>query len=90
MNYSCNPLVMYVREQYTQLVGWCCAAWCVWVAIFAPYAVENGEAEVSTLVSALYAASKRPLWSVAVAWLVIACCTGHGGTLHSSSLLLAF
>ena len=59
--------------------GWCVFAFCVWAAVFAPYSADRGDVQVGRLLTALYAAAQRPLWSAAIAWLIIVCCTGHGG-----------
>ena len=44
----------------------------------------------SNLASAIYAGGSRLAWSLAVAWVIFACCRGYGGTdMHVISFFCA-
>ncbi|KAK8776754.1 hypothetical protein V5799_029903, partial [Amblyomma americanum] len=65
----------------TQVVGWC-ASFSVGVAVL--WAAYRWNAELpGPSVAALYAATHRVAWCVALAWLTFACVAGHGGFLDS-------
>ncbi|XP_077532446.1 O-acyltransferase like protein-like [Haemaphysalis longicornis] len=65
----------------TQVVGWC-ASFSVGVAVL--WAAYRWNAELpSPPVAALYAATHRVAWCIALAWLTFACVAGQGGFLES-------
>ncbi|XP_065290550.1 uncharacterized protein [Dermacentor albipictus] len=65
----------------TQVIGWC-TSFSVGVAVL--WAAYRWNAELpSPPVAALYAATHRVAWCIALAWLTFACVAGHGGFLDS-------
>ncbi|XP_037522288.1 nose resistant to fluoxetine protein 6 isoform X1 [Rhipicephalus sanguineus] len=65
----------------TQVIGWC-TSFSVGVAVL--WAAYRWNAELpSAPVAALYAATHRVAWCIALAWLTFACVAGHGGFLDS-------
>ncbi|XP_064458912.1 O-acyltransferase like protein-like [Ornithodoros turicata] len=61
----------------TQVIGWC-TSFAVGVAVL--WAAYRWNAELPPpRVAAVYAATHRVAWCIALSWLTFACITGHGG-----------
>ena len=39
---------------------------------------DSGTLQLSTTLTAVYNATSRAAWAVAVSWVIVACATGHG------------
>ncbi|KAI1289380.1 Nose resistant to fluoxetine protein 6 [Halotydeus destructor] len=62
--------------------GWFCTLVTCMTLLFSTIGWNRGNYP-SQLVSALYAATFRSLWSLAMAWVVVACAAGHGGFINT-------
>lgn len=66
---------------------WVCIGWIICLAtvaaiIFGPMDVANPVKEENVVGSALYSAISRPLWGVAIGWIIFACHRGYGGFIN--------
>ena len=64
--------------QYIALLGWAVAVIIGMSVVYGLWGVANNH-PLSPEVNALYAGMHRVAWAVAVAWVIFACLTGHGG-----------
>lgn len=64
------------------IVGWLTSTILCLTAIFSTYEWNRGEASPSQLAVSVYAALFRLCWACAMAWVVIACQSGHGGLVN--------
>ncbi|XP_076343531.1 nose resistant to fluoxetine protein 6-like isoform X2 [Tachypleus tridentatus] len=64
-----------------QVVGWCLSIACNLYVIYGIYPWNKGHLP-STEGAAIYTATHRTAWSLGLAWLTIACVTGHGGPVN--------
>lgn len=60
--------------QRTIVICWLCGSFLNLAILFGLY-----KRYISVLASAIYVAMSRTLWSVGMAWILVACCTNHGG-----------
>ncbi|XP_076347526.1 nose resistant to fluoxetine protein 6-like [Tachypleus tridentatus] len=65
-----------------QVIGWCLAIACNLSVIYGIYPWNKGNLP-SNEVAALYTATHRTAWSLGIAWLTVACVTGHGGPVNA-------
>jgi len=59
--------------QAAVLTGWALSVGMTFILVHGLYG------ELGPVMSAAYVALSHTAWAVAVAWIVIACCTGNGG-----------
>lgn len=75
-------------SKLTLIVGWTASFACLLALIFGLY-----EVNLSPWAGAAYSSFSHSAWALGVAWIVIACCTGHGGIVNSilsSTILYPF
>ncbi|XP_064459110.1 nose resistant to fluoxetine protein 6-like [Ornithodoros turicata] len=72
-----------------QLTGWIAALAVACTILFGVHRWSAGY-EYSPLLGSLYAGFGRLAWSVAVAWVLYACCTGNGGLVNAFLSLKGF
>ena len=60
-------------------VGWALAAACNLAVLYGLYEYSSGKATEPTNVNAFYQACSRTAWGLGLAWVIFACCRGHGG-----------
>lgn len=58
----------------TIILCWCFGSTCNILVLFGLY-----DQHISVLSTAIYVALSRTVWAIGIAWIVIACCTKHGG-----------
>uniref|UniRef100_A0A1B6MIB8 Nose resistant-to-fluoxetine protein N-terminal domain-containing protein n=1 Tax=Graphocephala atropunctata TaxID=36148 RepID=A0A1B6MIB8_9HEMI len=63
-------------------VGWTCCAVLASLSVFYPSHLAQPDAVYDASDGATYAAVSPIAWSVALAWLIVACSSGYGGWLH--------
>ncbi|XP_046398836.1 nose resistant to fluoxetine protein 6-like [Ischnura elegans] len=66
------------------ITGWilslvCMALLIYGVSVLGDYVSPTGSVGLGLTTSAIYTSLGHTAWAVAVAWVVVACCTGHGG-----------
>ncbi|XP_039303959.1 nose resistant to fluoxetine protein 6-like [Solenopsis invicta] len=66
-----------VLKRRTVILCWCLGSACNIVVLFGIY-----KRHISVLPAAIYFALYKGVWAVGMAWIVIACLTGHGGIIH--------
>ncbi|XP_054157739.1 nose resistant to fluoxetine protein 6-like [Oppia nitens] len=89
--YVVGMLTGYLLYQYSHIklslkvksIGWLLATMVVVLEIFGTWIWNSGHSEPTRLVSTLYAGLSRTLWALAMAWIIVACHNGFGGTLNS-------
>lgn len=59
--------------------------WLLWIIgsccnIFILFGLVNRN--ISVITTAIYYAFSRTIWGIGIAWLIIACCTNHGGIIN--------
>ncbi|XP_064616908.1 nose resistant to fluoxetine protein 6-like [Liolophura sinensis] len=64
------------------LVIWLAATACGISVIYGMKGVNSNDVQLTNDVNALYNAISRTAWALALAWVVFACCTGHGGVVN--------
>ncbi|PAA59551.1 hypothetical protein BOX15_Mlig030456g2, partial [Macrostomum lignano] len=62
-----------------RLLGWATAAVLCLSVLYGLFDVQRGLVVLSQPVASLYNATFRLAWSIGIAWVVVACCTGNGG-----------
>ena len=76
--------------QIVNIALWLVAAGLCLAVVYGPYSAESGGHNSTRAERAVYNSMGRTAWSVGVAYVIIACHTGHGGesnSVDSSSLL---
>ncbi|XP_018404669.1 PREDICTED: nose resistant to fluoxetine protein 6 [Cyphomyrmex costatus] len=63
-----------VMKKRTVILYWIIGGACNIFVLFGLY-----KKQISLLSSAIYTASSRTVWAIGIAWIVIVCCTEHGG-----------
>ncbi|XP_052737109.1 nose resistant to fluoxetine protein 6-like [Bicyclus anynana] len=58
---------------------WACVGWAVCTATFLFLIFGLYKTELDVVSAAVYSALSHSLWAACVAWVIIACSTGHGG-----------
>ncbi|XP_003424053.1 nose resistant to fluoxetine protein 6-like isoform X2 [Nasonia vitripennis] len=61
----------------TVVTGWLLGSSCNLVVLFGLV-----DKQISVLLSAFYVAFSRTVWAIGLAWLLVACCTKHGGIVN--------
>ena len=64
------------------LSGWALALLCLFSLVYGLQHVQLG-----VIGSALYVSLGHTAWGLALAWIVVACCTGYGGQWRSSDVI---
>lgn len=59
--------------------GWLVSLALLYAVVFGPYEFVQFDHEYDALEAALFSSLSRPAWAFALAWIVFACHTGHGG-----------
>ncbi|XP_015601967.1 nose resistant to fluoxetine protein 6 [Cephus cinctus] len=62
----------------TLMVCWCISSACNILVLFGLW-----NRQISTIAAAIYVALGRTVWAIGLAWILIACCTKHGGIINS-------
>ncbi|XP_046403423.1 nose resistant to fluoxetine protein 6-like [Ischnura elegans] len=62
----------------TTILLWVLGSLCNIIVLFGIY-----ERDISVTASAFYVALSRTVWGLGLAWIIIACCTGHAGIINS-------
>ena len=76
--------------QIVNITLWLVAAGLCLAVVYGPYSAESGGHNSTRAERAVYNSMGRTAWSIGVAYVIIACHTGHGGEskcVDSSSLL---
>lgn len=60
--------------QLTVIVGWLISTACLLSLVYGLY-----EVDLSPVTGAAYSSLSHSAWALGLAWIVIACSTGHGG-----------
>lgn len=60
------------------MLGWAIATTCALLVLYGLYDSE-GKEKLGVDASALYNATSRTAWGIAIAWVIFACSTGYGG-----------
>lgn len=63
-------------------IGWVTCFVTIGGIIFGPIDIANPVKEENVIGSALYSAICRPLWGVAIGWIIFACHRGYGGFIN--------
>lgn len=69
-------------KKSVSIIGWALCTFIILFACFITWTWNQGHYP-SPVVGAIYAASFRSLWALAMAWIVIACHYGHGGVIST-------
>lgn len=64
------------------LTGWAFSIGMTFILVHGLYG------DLGPIMSAAYVALSHTAWAIAVAWIVIACCTGNGGQYLTHSLVV--
>ena len=70
--------IVYLLLQIINLIGWLLAAAIAVLVLYGTYD-SSGVPKLSNTASAIYNATARTGWGVAIAWVIVACATGNGG-----------
>ena len=70
--------IVYLLLQIINLIGWLLAAAIAILVLYGTYD-SSGVPKLSNTASAIYNATARTGWGVAMAWVIVACATGNGG-----------
>ncbi|XP_071442364.1 nose resistant to fluoxetine protein 6-like [Hetaerina americana] len=62
----------------TSIILWLLGSMCNISVLFGLY-----ERHIPVLASAFYVAFSRTVWGLGLAWIIVACCTGHAGVMNS-------
>lgn len=60
-------------------IGWLTCFVSIAAMIFGPMNIVNPDKEENSIGAGLYSAITRPLWGVAIGWIIFACHRGYGG-----------
>jgi hypothetical protein len=63
------------------MLGWAVATTFAMLYLYGVYSSNTGTKHLNEDVSALYYATFRTAWGLAIAWVIFACATGYGGKL---------
>uniref|UniRef100_A0A672YYK5 O-acyltransferase like n=1 Tax=Sphaeramia orbicularis TaxID=375764 RepID=A0A672YYK5_9TELE len=74
--YATTPLL------WQALLGWFCCLWVLALLVGLAYILKETPAFPS-VPHALYQGLHRPLWALAIAWIILACEEGYGGFIQS-------
>lgn len=69
--------VTFFSDQVQLITGWCLSTGTILYLLYGLYRTE-----LSLLAAAAYSSLSHSAWAIALAWIVIACSTGHGGYLN--------
>ena len=69
-----QTLAITCSVQLVLIGGWSLSLLCMFSLVYGLLHVQLG-----TLTSAAYASLGHTAWGLGLAWIVVACCTGHGG-----------
>ncbi|KAL4219116.1 hypothetical protein ACF0H5_021699 [Mactra antiquata] len=69
-------------NKMVNLFGWLCATTVALLVLYGVYN-DNPEPKFNEDSSALYTATHRTAWGIAVAWVIFACATGNGGPINT-------
>jgi hypothetical protein len=69
-----NFLKFYFCLQAQMIAGWSVAISTMFVLVYGVYLIE-----MDRLVAAAHSSLSHTVWALGLAWVVIACSTGHGG-----------
>ena len=65
--------------QIVNIALWLVAAGLCLAVVYGPYSAESGGHNSTRAERAVYNSMGRTAWSIGVAYVIIACYTGHGG-----------
>nr|CAD7415766.1 unnamed protein product [Timema poppensis] len=65
-------------NKYVVLLGWTLALTCTSCVVYGLYYVD-----LTPVTSATYVSLSHTVWACAMAWILVACCTGHGGYVNA-------
>ena len=63
-------------------LGWCLAIGTALTVVYGMYDYNKNGTVMSPTASGFYVSLSRTAWSLSLAWLVLACATGHGGPVN--------
>ena len=69
-------------NKVTSILGWCLATGTALAVVYGMYDHNKNSTVMSLTASGLYVSLSRTAWSLSLAWLVLACATGHGGPVN--------
>ena len=70
-------------NKLTVLIGWCVATGSAMAVIYGLFSYYHNGSIMSILTSGFYVSLSRTVWSLSLAWLVVACASGYGGPVNS-------
>lgn len=73
--FKTNCKIKFTKVQL--VAGWCLSTGTILYLLYGLY-----KTELSQLAAAAYSSISHSAWAIALAWIVIACSTGHGGYLN--------
>ncbi|XP_030004245.1 O-acyltransferase like protein [Sphaeramia orbicularis] len=71
-----------LKQKWQALLGWFCCLWVLALLVGLAYILKETPAFPS-VPHALYQGLHRPLWALAIAWIILACEEGYGGFIQS-------
>ena len=69
-------------NRVTSILGWCLATSTALAVVYGMYDHNKNSTVMSLTASGFYVSLSRTAWSLSLAWLVLACATGHGGPVN--------
>ena len=62
--------------------GWCLATGSAFAVLYGLYEYKSDGSTMSMVASGFYVSLSRTVWSISLAWVVIACASGYGGPIN--------
>ena len=82
-----NEVCLFCQQKYI-ISGWIIAIGCMIITGISAHPFQQKSYQYSAVDAAFYSALTRPLWSLAIAWIIFSCASGFGG--KSSNVLFNF